>query len=172
MLSDSKRTITYNQANKPISIKTDTDTTTFNYNSSGNRYIKTFNNGFGKTHYIGKLFERTYPTNTNSHVDKLVKIKKKENYGITEPIKVTDSFIHTDNLGNIIAISDKDGKITNRRSYKPFGEIRHVLYKEGAERANNITTSQMLELTTNRSFTGYESIENSDGLVHMNGRVI
>jgi len=104
--------------------------------------------------------------------DKLIKIKKREYYGPTELIKVTDSFIHQDNLGNIIAISDKDGKIIQRRSYTPFGEIRNLLYKEAVEKGNNLSTIEALKYNiTNRSFTGHESIEDSNNLIHMNGWV-
>ena len=70
-----------------------------------------------------------------------------------------------------MAITDKDGNIINRRSYTPFGEIRHLLYKEAVQKGQNLSTIDALKFsTTNRSFTGHESIEGSD-LIHMNGRV-
>jgi len=70
-----------------------------------------------------------------------------------------------------MAITDKDGNIINRRSYTPFGEIRHLLYKEAVQKGQNLSTIDALKFsTTNRSFTGHESIEGTD-LIHMNGRV-
>ncbi len=88
-----------------------------------------------------------------------------------EPTTTKDSFIHQDNLGNVIAITDKDGKIINRRSYTPFGEIRYLLYKEAVQKGQNLSTIDALKFsTTNRAFTGHESIEGTD-LIHMNGRV-
>jgi RHS repeat-associated protein len=178
MLSDGRMQISYNPANKPVSITANKETTTFAYAADGHRYKKGFNNGFGTTYYVGKLFERSYPTNNANYIDKnfiyfgdkLIKIKERHYNGPVEKPIYKTSFLHTDNLGNVIALTDKTGKIIQRRSYTPFGEIRHLLYKEGVDRANTITTTQMLEESTNRSFTGHEAIEGTS-LIHMNGRV-
>ncbi len=176
IVSDGTRSYTYNPANKPVRIKTPNDTVTFAYASDGHRYKKTFNGGFATTYYIGKLFERTYESNNANYVNKnyiyfnntLVKIKEKHYWGSIDKPTYKDLFLHHDRPGNIIALSDTNGKIIQRRSYKPFGEIRPMLYKEAIQQGKNLTTTQMLEIT-NRAFTSHESID--DTLVHMNGRV-
>ncbi len=81
--------------------------------------------------------------------------------------------MHQDNLGNIIAMSDSNGVITNRRSYTPFGEIRNILYTEIKDQANSMSTHQLMLKSldsVNRGFTGHEHINGTD-LIHMNGRV-
>jgi len=72
--------------------------------------------------------------------------------------------MHSDTQGNIVAISDDRGTIINRRSYTPFGEIRHIAYKEGITNALNALS------INNRGYTGHEHIDNTE-LIHMNGRV-
>ena len=70
----------------------------------------------------------------------------------------------TDTQGNIIAISNSNAEIINRRSYTPFGEIRNIATKEGIQNALNQTR------IINRGYSGHEHIDNTE-LIHMNGRV-
>jgi RHS repeat-associated protein len=182
LIKDDRHNFTYNQQNKVTSITQNGKTVNFRYGSKSNRYIKLFNDNWSYTHYIGKLYEKTKLNFTQEDAieknyiyfkDRLIAIKQRA-VGLT-PKKEKTEFTHHDNLTNIIAITDEDNNIIDRRSYKPFGEIRAIAYKEAIDKIkdNLITQEEYLNLTlkqTNRSFTSHEYINDTD-IIHMNGRV-
>ncbi len=186
MLSDGRQSMEYNPTNKVTRITKGASITTFAYGPSGARYKKAVgNNQDIYTHYVGKLYEKSNvyvnqeefkEKNFVYFGNKLVKVKErayKQASNAQMVYEIKDSYMHQDNLGNIIAMTDESGKIINRRSYTPFGEMRHVLYDEAIQQANNLSAQALVTKsleTTNRGFTGHEHINGTD-LIHMNGRV-
>ena len=123
-------TLAYTAFNKPDEIRKGGDTTFFFYDATNTRYQKrtVSANSDRLTTYIGKTYEETIGDGTSTQKNfiyfgsKLIATKINKN---------TTNYMHSDTQGNIVAISDDSGTIINRRSYTPFGEIRHIAYKEG-----------------------------------------
>ncbi len=174
LLKDDRHTFSYDPTDKVTSITQNSKTITFDYSSSMQRYQKMTNNQRSYTHYIGKLYE-SHKDNINSDYtteknyiyfgSKLIALKVRDINNKINPPKIY--FFHYDNIGNIIAITDKDHKIIDRRSYTPFGTIRAIPYNE---QLNRIPTLIERLKTTNRGFTAHEMIEETD-IIHMNGRI-
>ncbi len=133
--------------------------------------------GTAYTHYVGKLYESSKSDiTTENRVEKnyiyfgnrLIAVKQREVTVDYKPAKLY--FFHQDNIGNVVAITDEDHKIVDRRSYTPFGTIRHIPYNEQLDIKKIPTLVERLKNISNRTFTGHEFIEGTD-LIHMNGRV-
>jgi RHS repeat-associated protein len=175
LLKDDRHTFEYDPLDKVKSITQNGKTIKFDYSSSQARYQKIYNNGIGYKHYIGKLYEKIRDDYTIEDKEEknyiyfnnsLIAIKSRD--VALKPKESVTLFVHQDNINNIIAITDEDNNIIDRRSYTPFGEIRSIAYNE--ELKNIPTLIERLKNSTDRSFTGHEYIEDTD-IIHMNGRV-
>jgi RHS repeat-associated protein len=74
-------------------------------------------------------------------------------------------YLHTDQLGSVLCVTDQDGGVRERFWYDPWGaRIRKEDDNPGPSEAQRIAGSW------NRGFTGHEHIDEFS-LIHMNGRV-
>lgn len=73
------------------------------------------------------------------------------------------SYVHTDELGSIVRITDKEGRVAEANAYDPWGKKLDV-------ELSGIPVEGFAEGSFRRGFTGHEHLENLE-LVHMNGRV-
>ncbi|MCL9804605.1 hypothetical protein NAT51_03670 [Flavobacterium amniphilum] len=71
-------------------------------------------------------------------------------------------YLHRDYQGSIMAITNANGGIVEKRLYNPWGEILKI--QDGAE--NNLSKLTFFD----RGYTGHQHLE-SVGLIHMNGRL-
>ena len=70
-------------------------------------------------------------------------------------------FLHRDQLGSIVAITDLNGKLIEARHFDAWGKVLSITDANG-----NKLTSLLLD----RGYTGHEHLA-SVGLIHMNGRL-
>jgi len=70
-------------------------------------------------------------------------------------------FLHRDQLGSIVAITDLNGKLVEARHFDAWGKVLSITDANG-----NKLTSLLLD----RGYTGHEHLT-SVGLIHMNGRL-
>lgn len=81
-------------------------------------------------------------------------------------VAVTDfveSYLHKDELGSVVRVTDSNGKVISGYSYDPWG--KKTALKFAASHSQKHFASSF-----RRGFTGHEHLENL-ALVHMNGRV-
>jgi len=90
-----------------------------------------------------------------------VRIYTKPNATSTTIIS-TERYYHTDHLGSIIAITDQNGAVVERRSFDAWGKRRN---QNGTAMTNAFVTSEV-----RHAFTGHEDLGEL-GLIHMNGRL-
>lgn len=70
-------------------------------------------------------------------------------------------FLHRDQLGSIIAITDLNGKLVEARHFDAWGKVLSITDGNGNKLEN---------LLLDRGYTGHEHLS-SVGLIHMNGRL-
>ncbi|MEH6459748.1 RHS repeat-associated core domain-containing protein [Chitinimonas sp. JJ19] len=73
---------------------------------------------------------------------------------------------HRDRLGSVIAITDAQGKLTEKFAYDAWGKRRSL---DGSNTPEELE-SALEGVVDNKGFTGHEMLEELD-LVHMNGRI-
>ena len=75
----------------------------------------------------------------------------------------TTHYLHKDNLGSVVAVSNQAGEIVTQAIYDPWGK-RSEIYTETALAALQVAA------VTDRGFTGHKHIEALD-IIHMKGRI-
>ena len=70
-------------------------------------------------------------------------------------------FLHRDQLGSIVAITDLNGKLIEARHFDAWGKVRSITDANG---------NKLEHLLFDRGFTGHEHLQ-TVGLIHMNGRL-
>jgi len=162
MIYNNGKKIRYNSFNKPVYIRTESGYVKFAYDPSGNRYKKETQSA--TTHYIGKTYEKIM-ANDGTLYDKYYIYAE----GKVQAVHTNSSdggfetrYLHYDALGSVDTVTDMNGLPVERAIYQPFG--KKILLNEKGEK---ITASSV----TNRGYTGHEHIEESENLIHMNGRV-
>ena len=70
-------------------------------------------------------------------------------------------FLHRDQLGSIVAITDLNGKLVEARHFDAWGKVLSITDGNGNKLEN---------LLLDRGFTGHEHLQ-TVGLIHMNGRL-
>ena len=75
----------------------------------------------------------------------------------------TTHYLHKDNLGSVVAVSNEAGEIVTQAIYDPWGK-RSEIYTEPALAALQVAA------VTDRGFTGHKHIEALD-IIHMKGRI-
>ncbi|WDZ82049.1 FG-GAP-like repeat-containing protein (plasmid) [Ensifer adhaerens] len=73
------------------------------------------------------------------------------------------SYLHKDELGSIVKVTNEDGAVVSGYSYDPWGKRVQVAWAAKGKQ-------DFAEGTFRRGFTGHEHLDNLD-LIHMNGRV-
>ncbi|WP_318309271.1 FG-GAP-like repeat-containing protein [Flagellimonas crocea] len=75
-------------------------------------------------------------------------------------------YLHRDYLGSILAVTDKNGNLREKRHFNAWGEIVKWTNGSGTTIAGGMAGGAMLD----RGFTGHEHLFGAN-LVHMNGRL-
>jgi RHS repeat-associated protein len=160
--SSSTRETTWTPFNKPATITDGTHTVSFEYGADRARFRQI--NGFTGTTtlYVDGIFERETVAGAVTDIHYIfaggeaVAIYKSHDDETEETL-----YLHKDNLGSVVEITDESHAIYESLSYDAFGQRRDpddwyssVSYPEG----------------TPRGYTGHEHLEQLN-LVHMNGRV-
>jgi RHS repeat-associated protein len=171
MLTGNGRTATYTSFDMPVTItnagasdtfvygpehqrvKRQTSTATTIYinpdNSGGLAYEKDMTSG-GAT-----IEERVF---VSAGSDPVVMLKRANGTGSFAPY-----YLHRDNLGSTVAITNSGGVLIEQTAYEPFGKRRAP---DGA----SDPTNSIKGANSNRGFTDHEHLDDL-ALVHMNGRV-
>ncbi|MER8369679.1 hypothetical protein NKH07_24375 [Mesorhizobium sp. M1378] len=76
---------------------------------------------------------------------------------------ISASYLHKDELGSILKVTNEEGAVVSGYSYDPWGKKTQVAWVEKGK-------EDFAEGTFRRGFTGHEHLDNLD-LIHMNGRV-
>ena len=78
-------------------------------------------------------------------------------------------YLHRDYLGSILAITNQDSEVLEKRHFDPWGNITHV--QNGNEASLPLGGIEGgLELILDRGYTGHEHLQGVE-LIHMNGRL-
>jgi len=165
--SVTKRTVTYSNFNKPLSIVANGHTTSFGYGINRQRFARTDTNASGTktTHYVG---------NVEVHYNN-GEVEFKRSIGGRVILSViggnsTVKYLHKDYQGSITAITDHNpqgaAQVVQRMSFDAFGKRRYSVDW------NAMDVSQRLDFDhsiTTRGYTGHEMLDEVN-LIHMNGR--
>jgi RHS repeat-associated protein len=76
---------------------------------------------------------------------------------------VSAHYLHKDQLGSVIKVTNDDGYVVSGYSYDPWGKKTQTAWADKGKQ-------DFAENTFRRGFTGHEHLDNLD-LIHMNGRV-
>ncbi len=164
-----EKAITYNEFNKPLTIKKGNITSGFSYGADLMRYkqVKTgATGGTITTYYIDKLLEKEVQGSITKYKhyigDVAIQTKKNSTWEI--------GFTHRDRLGSVVTITDHMGNLKEHRSFDPFGKPRKGDFVEPTENTfTSITGLTQTNRTTERGFTDHEHLDDHE-LIHMNGR--
>ncbi|MEO9943790.1 FG-GAP-like repeat-containing protein [Paraglaciecola sp.] len=158
---DGTRTFDYTSYDKPYLITKGNTSTAFSYGPSRAMYFQrlTVNGAITDTLYVKGLYERTQlstgVTEHKYHVGSVV-ITDRSN-------DVNDTlYLHKDNLGSTVSITDADGVIKQHFSYDAWG-------KQTAFYAHSSLVSY-ISPATSQGYTGHKML-NDVGIIHMNGRI-
>jgi RHS repeat-associated protein len=183
------RAISYNAANKAITIASDVATADFIYGADANRVVQQVTPAGGtpaRTVYVGlgptgkSLYERTTTGSTVEHVQYLY---AGSNHGgsafalkvvtdVSGAVSNATKYYHFDHLGSVTAMSDEMGHVVDASWGGPDAGI--LGYDAWGARRNPdghpASPTSFHQQVGRREFTGHETIP-SVGLVNMNGRV-
>ena len=123
MVNNNGQRIKYNASNKPIEIKTKTDTINFAYDMNGARYKKVSKGS--ESHYVGKTYEKVRNRETTKTEDKYYIYADGKVQAIhTQPHRGMGEtrYLHYDALNSVDTITNMQGLAVQRSVYKPFGE--------------------------------------------------
>ena len=171
MLSGNGRTATYTSFDMPVTISKSGASDTFVYGPEHQRikrqtsstvtiYVNPDNAGnlaYEKDMTTGSvtLEERVF---ISAGGDPVVMLKRENGTGSFAPY-----YLHRDNIGSTVAITNSAGTAIERLAYEPFGKRRAV---DGA----SDPTDAIKGINTDRGFTDHEHLDDL-ALIHMNGRV-
>ncbi|THK37030.1 hypothetical protein EHS39_16420 [Ensifer sp. MPMI2T] len=81
----------------------------------------------------------------------------------TAIVSVSEHYLHKDELGSVLKVTDQMGNVVSGYSYDPWGKKTQIAWADKGKQ-------DFSEGTFHRGFTGHEHLDNLD-LIHMNGRV-
>ena len=171
------RTLSYNNADKPVTIKVaDTYTASFSYGIGDARYKRVDDKGgeITTTWYVGNVefVDKGGVTTTKRHIDGLVQVVQQDN----KPELLEYTYLFKDHLGSIVATVDHTGSSLQRFSFDAWGQRRGAEWALPGHTPATISeyAGQTLYLPVaieqTRGFTGHEQVDDA-GLIHMNGRI-
>lgn len=170
--------ITYNVFNSPVSISEDgVEKVDFEYNPFNQRAVMYYGNLEKKASRLMKKFysadgtmEIRRKTASGSTTDEFVIYIGGDGY--TAPVILKSDgtnknyyYLHRDYQGSILAITNADGNIVEKRIYDVWGGM--VAYSNGSTTTIPTTGTAMF---LDRGYTGHEHILGV-GLINMNGRI-
>ena len=171
-LTGNNRTTTYSAFNKPTQIIKAGVTTDMRYGAERQLIWQQDNakdNEFTQTFYVGGLYEEEFVSDSDikqrhsiAVAGQVIAIVEKQ---ANSDVVTKESYLHKNHQGSVIAISDQQGDIVERRHYDAFGKLRRNV-------VDIIDFSAPLgdNYITDRGFTGHKHFT-SAGIIHMGGRV-
>jgi len=82
------------------------------------------------------------------------------------PLITKEHYLHKNHQGSVLAITDQNGDVVERRYYDAFGDIKSYIGQAGAQYAQWIAYNAVTDL----GFTGHKTLV-AAGVIHMGGRV-
>ncbi len=113
MKSDGQRIFTWNYDNMPATVTNSTGTSSFLYDGTGTRVVKTTPHG-GTTKYIGKLYECKVSGTCNKYIFAGGQL-------IADKAGASVQYYHADYLGSTSVVTDATGSSLGSIYYYPFG---------------------------------------------------
>ena len=182
VLTDETRTYQYTTFDKPHSIISGGNTTTFSYGADRSRYKRTVN---GKTTwYVGGV-EITGGDDPDSkiytrYVDgyAIVRSKERKQPGSGALTRTLDTVRYPvkDNMGSVVTLlneygfqAGENGFVEQQASFDAWGKRRSASDWNAVLDQNTSSFQRLLDITP-RGYTGHEMLDTL-GLIHMNGRV-
>jgi RHS repeat-associated protein len=155
--------------NLPSSIVFGSNSTTFNYNASHQRWKQDANYAgvHEVTYYIGGIMEKTTKGTGATEYRHLIPAGSGSAI-LTRRSDLTNNtyYMTSDHLGSGDLVLDSTATVLAKESFTPFGARRGSNW-QGVPTAADYT---VFSNVSRRGFTGHEMLD-SVGLVHMNGRV-
>jgi len=169
-------TSTYNIENKTLTIDNGTYRDEFTYGTDGNRFrldLKTGSTLQGTKVYVGSSEFGYNASGTNTYKRTIITAPTgvcavwQDSAGVQQTF-----YIHTDNQGSWLAISNQAGTVTNRYSYDAWGRAREVStwYLKSVGIASPTNNLAALQPRFDHGYTGQEHMS-AFGLINMNGRI-
>jgi RHS repeat-associated protein len=170
------RSVIYSLDDRAYEMTKGSDVTRFWYGVGGDRY---------KRQDISAAGTKTTINVANLEIETLngVVTTKRTVAGVlleeTKGTAVTNKYLHYDQLGNVVRITNANGVVLEKLDFDAFGARRNVIdprqtFISAGNVSNGTVTlpgNQILTLyATKRGFTGHEMVDGFD-IVHMNGRI-
>ena len=182
VLTDETRTYKYTIFDKPSSIISGENITTFRYGGDRSRYKRTVN---GKvTWYVGgvEITEGDTPDSKiyTRYIDgyAIVRSKERKNPGDGALTRTLDTVRYPvkDNMGSVVTLLNEEGFqagengfVEQQASFDAWGKRRSASDWNAALDQSTSSFKRLLDITP-RGYTGHEMLDTL-GLIHMNGRV-
>lgn len=178
LIKSGARSFKYDAAGRMVQIAENGSTTTFDYDPNGVRYRQISISAGTKTEtiYVGSYERITvskvatpmqstirsrYAISSPTGVFAIVQTSAQTNQDQTTVGPTTIWYVHRDNLGSVVRITNAIGQLAIRAWYDPWGrQIGRAVLAPGVDFAGNDT----------RSFTGHEQFFGG-AFIHMNGRI-
>ncbi|WP_304343886.1 RHS repeat-associated core domain-containing protein [Chryseobacterium koreense] len=169
-------TISYNAFKSPLNISLPgKDNLTFEYNILKSRYkmtssvtgiIKLYSSDFaveitkngGRTEITTYITGDPYSANYIKKTSLYKNNRSEANY-----------YLHRDNLGSILAITDADGAAVEKRYFDAWGNLKAITDAD-EQLITDENVIRNLSLFIDRGYTGHEHLQNM-GLINMNARI-
>ena len=156
------RQITWTSFNKPSSMQTPTDATTYDYGPEHQRIRKINSSENHETIYYGKTLERHNKDGVISYKYYLGLGSATLELTLDEQSNLWEqSYLLTDHLGSTDVITNSMGFATERLSFDPWGMRRQEDWSH---------SPTLIESSSTRGFTGHE-MDDDIGLINMNARI-
>nr|WP_269468545.1 FG-GAP-like repeat-containing protein [Alteromonas sp. ASW11-130] len=159
--NDGSRSFKYTAFDKPYEVNKGSTKTLFSYGPSRELYkqVHTIGGKTTETLYLKGLYERKkLPTGVTEHkyyVGNAVVTDRSNGNNET-------SYLHKDNLGSTITITNASGNVVQHFTYDPWGK-QNAFY--GSSHFANYSTP-----AESKGYTGHKMM-NDIGIIHMNGRI-
>ena len=167
------RTITYTSFNKPSRIESADGDTNMWYGPERQMVKQTEqkqNGDLETTLYIGGDYEQVTKegATTNRHhitvAGNVIAIVDTDDTPSKSVIK--ESYLHKNHQSSVLAITDINGDVVEKRYFDAFGDIKSYIGEQGTYLASFVNGGAITDL----SFTGHRWLA-SAGVIHMKGRV-
>jgi RHS repeat-associated protein len=165
--------INWSSYNYPTSVTavdvTGTENVQFSYGPDRSRWMQNYDSGTETTFYIGGLMEQVENSSGTDYRHYV--------YAGSEPVAIlsrkstlvnTWSYLLSDHIGSIAAVTNSSGAIDVNESFSSFGARRNPATWSGAPTSTDLNSIAGL---SRQGYTFQTALGQSMGLNHMNGRV-
>ena len=161
VINDGQRSFNYTAFDKPSLITKGSTSTAFSYGPDRSMYHQrlTVNGDVTDTLYVKGMYERVKlasgVTEHKYHVGNVVVTDRSNDHNET-------LYLHKDNLGSTVSITNSAGNVVQHFSYDPWGK-QTAFY-------DNASLISYVSPAVSNGYTGHKMI-NDVGIIHMNGRI-